>query len=235
MLVEIWSDIVCPWCYIGKRRFEAALEQWEHADQVEVRWRSFELDPHAPFRRSGTMAEHLAAKYGMTVEEAADRLVQMDRMAEKDGLTYDLARTQGGNTFAAHRLIHLGYAKDAETGAALKEALLHAYFTDLRPVSEPDVLEEIGVQAGLDPAEVADLLQGDRFADEVRKDEAEAAALGCTGVPFFVVDRAFAIPGAQDSDTFLAVLRKAWDRSHPALQTVEGSADGLCTDDSCAI
>jgi predicted DsbA family dithiol-disulfide isomerase len=181
------------------------------------------------------MAEHLASKYGMTVEQAATRLEQMDRMAEKEGLTYDLARTQGGNTFAAHRLIHLGYHRDPATGAALKEALLHAYFTELRPISEPEVLQEVGVSVGLDPGEVADLLAGDRFADEVRRDEAEAAALQCTGVPFFVIDRAFAVPGAQEADTFLAVLRRAWDRSHPALETVEAAAEGVCTDDSCAI
>ncbi len=216
MLVEIWSDIVCPWCYIGKRRFETALEQFEHADEVQVQWRSFELDRHAPLRREGRMAEHLAAKYGTTVEQAAARLEEMDRMAEKDGLTYDLARTQGGNTFAAHRLIHLGYAKDAATGAALKEALLRAYFTELLPISEPDVLQQVGASVGLDPDDVAELLEGDRFADEVRHDEAEAAALGCTGVPFFVIDRAFAVPGAQNSDTFVEVLRRAWDRSHPA-------------------
>jgi predicted DsbA family dithiol-disulfide isomerase len=235
MLVEIWSDIVCPWCYIGKRRFETALGQFEHAGDVEVRWRSFELDPHAPFRRSGTMAEHLAVKYGTTVEEAALRLEDMDRVAGKEGLTFDLARTQGGNTFAAHRLIHLGYHNDARTGAALKEALLHAYFTELRPISEPDVLKEIGVKAGLDPDEVDGLLDGDRFAGEVRRDEVEAAGLGCTGVPFFVVDRAFAVTGAQDPDTFLAVLRRAWDRSHPALETVEGARDGVCSDDGCAV
>jgi predicted DsbA family dithiol-disulfide isomerase len=235
VLVEIWSDIVCPWCYIGKRRFETALEQFEHADEVEVRWRSFELDPHAPFRRSGSMAEHIAAKYGTAVGEAAERLKQLDRLAEKDGLSYDLARTQGGNTFAAHRLIHLGYEKDAATGAALKEALLDAYFTQLRPVSEPEVLQEIGTQAGLDAEEVAELIDGDRFAGEVRRDEADAAALGCTGVPFFVIDRAFAVPGAQDPDTFLAVLRRAWDRSHPSLQIVDGAQGSVCSDDSCAL
>lgn len=235
MLVEIWSDIVCPWCYIGKRRFEAALDRFEHADAVEVRWRSFELDPHAPFRRAGNMAEHLAAKYGMSVEEAQDRLESLNRMAAGDGLDYDLARTQGGNTFAAHRLLHLAYEQDSATGAALKEALLKAYFVDLRPISEPDVLAEVGVSVGLDRAEVVQLLESDRFAGEVRRDEAEAAALGCTGVPFFVFDRSFAVPGAQDPETFLATLRRAWERSHPAMETVSLADGAACTDDSCAI
>ena len=235
MLVEIWSDIVCPWCYIGKRRFESALSRFEHADQVEVRWRSFELDPHAPFRRSGTMAEHLAAKYGMTVEEAGARLESLDQMAAAEGLRYDLARTRGGNTFAAHRLIHLAYERDTATGGALKEALLHAYFTDLLPVSEPDVLIDVAAGVGLDRDELAAVLESDRFAGEVRRDEAEAAALGCTGVPFFVIDRAFAVPGAQDAETFLTVLRRAWARSHPAMETVDGGAGTVCTDDSCGI
>jgi predicted DsbA family dithiol-disulfide isomerase len=234
MLVEIWSDVVCPWCYIGKRRFEAAIEEFEHKDEVEVRWRSFELDPGAPFRRSGTMAEHLARKYGMSAEEAESRLESMNRLAAAEGLEYDLSRTNGGNTFDAHRLIHLGYGKGAETGAAIKEALLKAYFVDLEPISEPEVLQRVGESVGLDAEEVTALLESDRFAAEVRADEAEAKELGCTGVPFFVFDRAFAVPGAQDADTFLAVLRRAWSRAHP-VEVVESANGSVCTDDSCAI
>lgn len=235
MLVEIWSDIVCPWCYIGKRRFESALARFEHADQVEVRWRSFELDPNAPFRRSGHMGEHLAAKYGMSVEEALERMESMNALAAAEGLRYDLARTQGGNTLAAHRLVHLGYESDPATGAAVKEGLLEAYFVDLAPISEPEALVEVGVRAGLDRAAVEALLASDRFAAEVRRDEADAAALGCTGVPFFVFDRAFAVAGAQDPDTLLTVLRRAWDRSHPVMETVTSAGAGACTDDTCAI
>jgi len=220
MQVEIWSDVVCPWCYIGKRRFESALARFEHAEEVEVRWRSFELDPRAPFRRDGTLAEHLAAKYGMSVEDAAARLESLDQLAAADGLDYDLAQTKGGNTFAAHRLIHLGNEQSLEVGGQVKEALLHAYFVERRPVSEPDVLVEVGVRAGLDRAEVEAVLAGDRFAGEVRADEAEAAALGATGVPYFVFDRAFAVPGAQDSEVFLQTLRRAWDRSHPPAMSV---------------
>ncbi len=231
VLVEIWSDVVCPWCYIGKRRFEAALSRFEHADSVQVRWRSFELDPRAPFRRSGGMADHLAAKYGMTVEEARRRLADMDSMAAAEGLAFDLARTQGGNTFDAHRLIHLAYEAGPERGAATKEALLHAYFVDFLPVSEPDVLLEVGVAQGLERKEIEQLLAGDRFQAEVRADEAGAQSLGATGVPFFVIDRAFAIPGAQDPDTVLAVLRRAWDR-RPTVVVQGGDA---CDDGSCAV
>jgi len=236
VLVEIWSDVVCPWCYIGKRRFEAALERFEHSDEVEVRWRSFELDPRAPFRRPGTMAEHIAAKYGLSYDDAAARLESMNRLAARDGLSYDLARTQGGNTFDAHRLIHLGYEAGDATGAAVKEALLDAYFTRLQPVSEPDVLVEVGSKVGLDESDVRAMLESDRFAAEVRADELDAANLGCTGVPFFVIDRAFAIPGAQEPETFLVTLERAWNRSHPSVPETVGGADGLaCTDDECAI
>lgn len=224
--------MVCPWCYIGKRRFEAALARFEHADEVEVRWKSFELDPRAPFRRAGGMAEHLAAKYGMTVDDARARLADMDAMAAAEGLAYDLARTKGGNTLDAHRLIHLAYERGPEAGAAMKEALLHAYFIEFRATSEPDVLIEIGEAQGLERAEVEQLLAGDRFTSEVRAEEAEASALGATGVPFFVIDRAFAIPGAQDPETVLQVLRRAWDRRPALVVPADGPA---CDDGSCAI
>jgi len=157
MLVEIWSDIVCPWCYIGKRRFEAALARFEHAGQVEVRWRSFELDPHAPLQNPGTMDKHQAARSGGTIAQAAASLAAIERLAAAEGLKLNLARTQKANTFAAHRLIHLGYEKDAATGAALKEALLDACLVQLRLVSDPEVLIEAGVAAGLDRDEVASL------------------------------------------------------------------------------
>lgn len=234
MLVEIWSDVVCPWCYIGKRRFEAALARFAHAEEVEVRWRSFELDPTAPRQRTGDMAEHLAAKYAMTVPQATAQLERMNALAAAVGLRYDLKRTQGGNTFAAHRLIHLAYESGTATGAALKEALLHAYFVDLAPIGDTETLVGIATGIGLASETVRSVLQSDRFAEEVRADEAEAAALGCSGVPFFVFDRSLAVAGAQDADTFLAALEQAWVRRHPTLERV-GDAGGLCTDDGCAI
>jgi predicted DsbA family dithiol-disulfide isomerase len=233
VLVEIWSDIVCPWCYIGKRRFEKALASFEHAGEVDIRWRSFELDPRAPFRRPKPMATHLAAKYGMTLEQAEARLEDLNKLAAADGLVYDLANTQGGNTFDAHRLIHLGHTQDPATGGAVKEALLKAYFTDLLPITEPDVLLEIGVGTGLDREEVSDLLASDRFAADVRRDEAEAASLGCTGVPFFVFDRAFAVPGAQDPNTFLLTLRRVRERSLTSGPAVPGGP--ACEDDACGV
>ena len=232
MQVEIWSDVVCPWCYIGKRRFEKALAEFEHADEVTVTWRSFELDPRAPFLPGRSMAEQLAAKYGRTLPQAEEMLAHMDAMAAGEGLDFDLARTTGGNTFDAHRLLHL--AGSLGRGQEMKEALLHTYFVERVPVSEHDVLRRVATGVGLPAAEVDDVLAGDRFADAVRADEAEAAELGCTGVPFAVVDRTFAVPGAQEPDTFLAVLRRAWDRSRPALVTVEGDGPA-CDGDACDI
>jgi predicted DsbA family dithiol-disulfide isomerase len=229
MQVEIWSDVVCPWCYIGKRRFEAALSEFEHADEVEITWRSFELDPHAPRLPDRSMAEQLAAKYGRSVEQAGDMLASMDRLAAAEGLDYDLAATTGGNTFDAHRLLHL--ANSLGLGGATKEALLHTYFVERVPVSDHDVLRRVAAAAGLPHGEVEDLLAGDRYAAEVRADEAEAHELGATGVPFAVVDRSFAVPGAQDAETVLAVLRRAWDRSHPVLTRVDGGPS--CDGDAC--
>jgi predicted DsbA family dithiol-disulfide isomerase len=170
----------------------------------------------------------------MTVERAEERLESMNRLAAAEGLAYDLAHTQAGNTFDAHRIIHLGYEKDSETGAGVKEALLKAYFIDLDPISEPEVLARVGKSVGLEYSEVAGVLESDRFSEEVREDELAARELGCTGVPFFVVDRSFAIPGAQDPATILAVLRRAWERSHPV--EVVGSADpAMCADDGCGL
>ncbi len=235
VLVEIWSDVVCPWCYIGKRRFEAALSRFEHADEVEVLWRAFELDPQAPFRRSGTMAGHLAAKYGMSVAQAEQQLESLNRLAAAEGLDYDLAATQSGNTLDAHRLVHLAYTKSPALAADLEEALFESYFVRREPVSEPDVLTAVATAVGLDADEVEALLASDRFTAEVRRDEAEASALGSTGVPFFVIDRAFAIPGAQDPETILATLQRAWERARPAVPELVAGDAPACAADSCEV
>ena len=231
MQVEIWSDVVCPWCYIGKRRFEAALARFEHAEEVSVTWRSFELDPGSPRRPDGTMAELLARRYGSSVEQAEARLDDLDRLAAADGLIYHLAECARGNTFDAHRLIHLG--AEHGRGDQVKEALFHAYFTDLRPIGEPEVLAEVAVGAGLAAAEVARVLESERFGDQVRDDERRAQDLGVTGVPFFVIDQKFALPGAQDVEVVLAALRRAWASSHP-LVVVDGPA-GTCSGDDCPL
>jgi predicted DsbA family dithiol-disulfide isomerase len=229
--VEIWSDIACPWCYIGKRRFEAALARFEHAGEVEVRWRSFELDPHAPALRPVGVVEHLAAKYGQTPAAAQGMVDHMERMAAGEGLDMHLEKTQGGNTFDAHRLLHLA----AERGRQhqLKDELLRAYFTDGRSVADHAALTEAAVAAGLDRAEVEAVLAGDAYAQSVRDDEEQAYAFGISAVPFFVLNRKYGVPGAQDQEVLLNALRKAWTDTHPLEEIGAAGASGSCAGDSC--
>ncbi len=223
---------MCPWCYIGKRRFESALARFEHADEVEVRWRSFELDPRAPGRRAGDMAAHLAGKYGMTLEQARARLAGMDELAAAEGLDYNLAETKGGNTFDAHRLIHLG--EEHGIGGQVKEGLLHAYFVDLQSVSEPACCSRWGSGRSRSDRGGGTAGRGP-LRQAVRADEAEAAESGRHRSPVFRVRRAFAVPGAQDSEVFLSVLGQAWGRSHPPVMVrAEGQGPG-CTGDACRV
>jgi predicted DsbA family dithiol-disulfide isomerase len=206
--VEIWSDIACPWCYIGKRRFEAALAQFEHSDEVEVRWRSFELDPSAPREREGDRVEHLARKYGTSREQAQAMHEHMTAIGAGEGLDlrFDIARS--GNTFDAHRLTHLAAAHGLQ--AAMKERLFRAYLSEGQVIGDPAVLERLGVEVGLPEDEVREVLAGDRYASEVREDEQLAASLAITAVPFFVVDRAIAASGAQPPALLRELLDRAW-------------------------
>jgi predicted DsbA family dithiol-disulfide isomerase len=215
MKIEIWSDVVCPWCYIGKRNLEVALTGFEHADQVEIEWRSYELDPTTPRRVELSMDEVLSRKYGMSQEEAVAANQRMTELAATVGLDYHLDRVQIGNTFDAHRLIHLAAAEGR--GGAMKERLLRAYFTEGRAVSDPATLTELATEVGLDPDRVAAVLEGDEFADEVRADETRAMELGSTGVPFFVFDERLGVPGAQPPDVLLRLLQRAWDTSSQAV------------------
>jgi predicted DsbA family dithiol-disulfide isomerase len=209
LTVDIWSDVVCPWCYIGKRRFEAALAQFEHRDDVTVLWHSFELDPDAPPIAEGRSAERLAAKYGMTVEEAARRQAEITTLAAQDGLTYDLAESRGGNTFDAHRLIHL--AAEHGLGNAAMERLMQAYFSEREAIGDPDTLQRLAVEAGLPAEEVREVLEGERYADAVRADERAATQIGVRGVPFFVLGRKYGVSGAQPAEVLLQALQQAWD------------------------
>jgi predicted DsbA family dithiol-disulfide isomerase len=209
LTVDVWSDVVCPWCYIGKRRFEAALEGFEHRDDVTVLWHSFELDPEAPPVAEGRSAERLAAKYGMSVEEASARQAEITALAAQDGLTYDLAESRGGNTFDAHRLIHL--AAEHGLGDAVMERLMNAYFSEREAIGDPDTLQRLAVGAGLPADEVREVLEGDRYADAVRADERAATQIGIRGVPFFVLGRKYGVSGAQPSEVLLQALQQAWD------------------------
>src|SRR5689334_22468788 len=206
MDVEIWSDIACPWCYVGKRRFEAALAGFEHRDDVQVRWRSFELDPAAPPARDGSGAEHLAEKYGMSVEEAQARQQSLREMAAGDGIDMRPDLTRGGNTFDGHRLLHLA----AEHGlqGELKERLMGAHHTEGELVSDHETLVRLAAEVGVRAEEARAVLASDRFAAEVRADEALVAAIGIQAVPTFVVDRRIAVAGAQSPEVLRVLLRR---------------------------
>ncbi len=209
MDVEIWSDIACPWCYVGKRRFEAALAAFEHRDEVTVTWRSFELDPEAPRSTDLPAAERLAGKYAMSVEQAEAMHAQMTERAAAEGLELHFDRTRSGNTFAAHRLIHLAAAHDAQD--TVKERLMRAYFTEGEPIGDPDALVRLVAEVGVDSDEARAVLDSDRYADAVREDERLAGRLGIRGVPFFVLDRRYGVSGAQPADLLLKALEHAWN------------------------
>jgi len=230
MDIEIWSDIACPWCYIGKRRFEAALAQFEHRDEVRVTWRSFELDPAAPPEREGERAARLAEKYGMSVEQAREMERQMTDTAAGEGLEFRFDIARSGATFDGHRLIHLA----AEHGLqdAMKERLLRAYFGEGELMSDREALVRLAGEVGVGEDEVRELLAGDRFADEVRSDEQMAHAFGISAVPTFVVDRKLGVSGAHPPDALLRLLREGWTRREPTPVVVTGGeacdVDGNC-------
>jgi predicted DsbA family dithiol-disulfide isomerase len=207
--VEIWSDIACPWCYIGKRRFEAALAGFEHRDDMTVTWRSFQLDPGAPAEREGELAQHLASKYGSSVEQARERQAQITALAAAEGLDFRFDRARAGNTFDAHRLVHLAAAHGVQD--TMKERLMRAYLTEGALMTDHPTLARLAAEVGLPAREVAELLAGDRFAAQVREDARTGAALGITGVPFFVVDRAFGASGAQPPEVLRGLLEHAWE------------------------
>ena len=229
MDIEIWSDIACPWCYIGKRRFEAALAEFEHRDDVRVTWRSFELDPAAPPEREGERAARLAEKYGITVDRAREMESQMTETAAGEGLGFRFDIQRSGTTFDGHRLVHLA----AEHGLqdAMKERLLRAYFSEGELMSDHDALVRLAVEVGLDEDDVRQMLASDRFAAEVREDERTATAFGISAVPTFVVDRAFGVSGAHPPEALLQLLREGWTRRAPAPVIAGGEAcdvDGNC-------
>jgi predicted DsbA family dithiol-disulfide isomerase len=214
MLVEVWSDLVCPWCYLGKRRLEQALERFPHRDRVDVVWRSFELEPDAP-ATAESRADLLVTRYGMTPAQAAERDAHMTALAAEAGLEYRPDLVLLGNTFDAHRVLHA--ARAAGRQAQAKERLLRGYFTEGRALTDADTLVELAADAGVD-ADTARAAIGDgSYAAEVRADEREAAALGITGVPFFVLGRRYAVSGAQPAELLLQALERAW------AETVEGA------------
>ena len=234
MQIEIWSDIVCPWCYIGKRRFEAALAKFAHRDQVKIVWRSFELDPDAPRATDGSLNDMLAKKFGISPARAAAMNAHVTSLAAEEGLDYRLDQAKHGNTFDAHRLLHL--AETHELQAAAKERLMAAYFTEGRSISDADSLVSLGVEIGLPADDIRATLESDAYADAVRADERRAQMLGITGVPFFVFDGKYGVSGAQPSATFLDVLEQVWAEGHSLTLVNAGTTEaGFCEDGSCVV
>lgn len=209
MQVEIWSDVVCPWCYLGKRRFEQALESFGHRDEVNVVYRSFELDPSAPPGVTTPTVELLASRYGMSVQRANDIQRQMEQRAAQDGLEFRMAGLRSGNTRDAHRLLQLAKAHGRQ--AELAERLHRAYFSEQKSVFDHSSLTELAVGAGLDRDDVLRVLASEEYGDAVDADEATARSLGANGVPFFVIDRRLGISGAQPAEAIAQILDRAWD------------------------
>ncbi|MEU3610357.1 DsbA family oxidoreductase [Streptomyces sp. NPDC035033] len=234
MRVEIWSDIACPWCYIGKARFEKGLAAFAHRDEVEVVHRSFELDPHRAKGDTGPVLEMLAKKYGRTLDEARAMEAHVASNAHAEGLEYLTDGRDHGNTFDIHRLLHL--ARERGRQNELLDLAYRANFAEERSVFDEGTLVALGVEAGLDEAEVrAVLADATAYADAVRADEREAAELGATGVPFFVLDRRYGVSGGQPAEVFTQALEQAWQGR--ALQPV-GAADAeaeACGPDGCAV
>jgi predicted DsbA family dithiol-disulfide isomerase len=211
MKIEIWSDIACPWCYIGKRRFEQALALFPHRDALDIIWRSFELDTTKPARATSSNVERLAVKYGMSIEKAQAMTDNMAAAGASEGLEFDFERVNSGNTFDAHRLIH--FAATVGLRAAMVERLFKAYFTDGEAIGDHDTLVRLATDTGMDPVAVRDMLTSTAYASDVRGDEARAQEFGITGVPFFAIDERYGISGAQPSTAILDALMQAWNES----------------------
>jgi predicted DsbA family dithiol-disulfide isomerase len=222
MQVEIWSDVVCPWCYLGKRQFEQALARFAHRAGVEVTYRSFELDASAPPGVTTPTAERLASKYGMTPEQARDAQRQMEQRAAQRGLTFHMDGLRSGNTRDAHRLLHLAKARGRQ--AEMAERLHSAYFTERASIFDRDSLADIAVAAGLDQSEALAVLIGDAYVQDVDTDEQMARALGVTGVPFFVLGRRYAVSGAQPPEVLGHALERAWAETVPETAEATGAA-----------
>lgn len=235
MRIDIWSDVVCPWCFVGKRRLEAALAEFEHADRVEVVYRSFQLDPSAPQHGHELTTPVLARKYGRSEEEMRQMQQQLTELAAVEGLSFRLLETVHTRTIDAHRLLHLALAEGGPAlQATLKESLLSAYFEDAQDVGAHEVLRREALSVGLDPERVDEVLESDEYADAVAEDIDVAMDRGVSGVPFFVVDRRYAVAGAQPTEVFARLLERAWAESHPQVQVVAEADAPVCgVDGSC--
>jgi predicted DsbA family dithiol-disulfide isomerase len=234
MKIEIWSDYVCPFCYIGKRRLELALDEFEHRDQVEIEFKCYELDPNAEVKPNQNIHEYLASSKGLPLEYAKKMNENVGRQAASVGLTYNFDTMQHTNTFDAHRVAK--YAETRRLGTELTEKLLHAYFTDSELISDPDTLKRLAIEVGLDGEEVERILNTKRYSNRVREDEDLARQIGVQGVPFFVFNEKYAVSGAQTQDIFAQVLQKVWEKeiNNPPLRSGE-SKTSYCTGEDCDV
>ncbi|MEB2782054.1 DsbA family oxidoreductase [Algoriphagus sp. C2-6-M1] len=233
MKIEIWSDIACPFCYIGKRKIEKAIEKFPQKDKIQIEWKSFQLNPEQITQPDKSSEEYLAEVKGWSSEQTKEITNNVSNMAAQEGLEYHLDKTVVANTRKAHRLLHL--AKSAGKGDEMKESLLKAYFTDALNIDDETVLNEIGKKVGLSEAEVQEVLDTDKFESQVEQDIYESRQLGVKGVPFFVLDRKFGISGAQADEVFDQTLEKAWaeyEKTNPSLEIAEGDAETCDVDGS---
>ncbi|MFI5159714.1 MAG: DsbA family protein [Sphingobacteriales bacterium] len=234
MKVEIWSDVMCPFCYIGKRRFEDALENFGQKDDIEIEWKSFQLNPDMKTDPDISINQYLADIKGWDLDQAKSMNDHVTGMAEEVGLTYDFDKAIVANSFNAHRLNHL--AKNHGLGEAAEEALFKAYFTEGKNIDDKDTLVELGTSIGLDAGETSQTLNSDTYADNVKRDIFEAQQLGIRGVPFFVFNNKYGVSGAQAVPVFTQTLEKSyaeWQQENPKkkLEIIEGESctpDGNC-------
>jgi predicted DsbA family dithiol-disulfide isomerase len=232
MKVEIWSDVMCPFCYIGKRRFENALQQLPFKDAVEVEWKSFQLDPSMHYEPGKSIHQYLAERKGFSVQKAKELNDHVTGMAAAEGLQYNFDKAIVANSFDAHRFSH--FAKEHGKGDAAEESLFKAYFTEGKNISDRETLIQLGTEIGLDATALKQALEGNAYAQNVTEDIAEAEALGVRGVPFFVIDRKYAVSGAQAAETFHQALERAyteWKKENNSFTTIQGevcSPDGNC-------
>ncbi|BCW61687.1 DSBA oxidoreductase [Arthrobacter sp. StoSoilB22] len=232
MKIEIWSDVACPWCYIGKRRFETALAQFPHRDSVDIEWKSYQLDPSIPEHYDGTELDYLSKRKGMAPEQVKQMFAHVTETAKGEGLDYHFEKVVVANSFTAHRLIHLAAAHGRQDAA--KEQLLSDHFEHGKDIGSKEYLTELGAALDLPEDEVAELFTSDKYADEVNQDINEARAIGVTGVPFFVIDRKYGISGAQPADLFSQALNQAWQEANPLIPVGASDAEA-CGPDGCAI
>jgi predicted DsbA family dithiol-disulfide isomerase len=226
MKVEIWSDIVCPFCYIGKRKFEKALESFTNKDQVEIVWRSFQLDPDMKYVTGQSVHEYLGKRKGGTAKEGKQMNDAMAAMAKEVGLEYNFDQAIINNTMDAHRLLHFSKTKGLQS--ELKERLFRAYYTEGKNIGDLDTLISLGQEVGLVGEDIQNTLQSDAYQQEVALDQYEAQQVGARGVPFFVFDDKYAVSGAQPSEVFSQVLAKVWEEH---VVTNANDVGGVCTPD----